>query len=427
MFEAHDDENETEPSFGPVPPQRDWPLGLCWRVADGARAMPALPPCRNTCYQDAVHGVLTEALLAAEAGRWVSYSRRPASYAGQRRYRGNSFTRRCVLAAVDAGATADLLLEERASPGARGWQSRFTATPLLCEQMAELDFAFHQHESIWLKDEDRRAIPYGDTDLTRHLRNELDAINQAISSIQVGFAGGGIKREGRGWLVDDTYVLPTPPHLRRIFNRGSFDCGGRAFGWWQGLKPVHRAMMTLNGEPVLEPDYAALHATVIYAQRGSVFAEDPYETHEFPRQYGESAFNIALNAENKRDAIGAISNKLKIDRSTASRLLSSIIHKHKPIADVFASDAGIRLMRLDSDITITAVKRCLSKGIAVLPVHDSLVVPARLAEQTAEIMVTAFASRFPKSPPCKVTIKDRNVSTYGEDAPYGLHSGRIRD
>jgi hypothetical protein len=54
---------------------------------------------------------------------------------------------------------------------------------------------------------------------------------------------------------------------------------------------------------------------------------------------------------------------------------------------------------------------------AVLSVHDSLIVPAYHAEQTAEIMMAAFAARFPESSQCKVRIKDRNVSTNGRNAP----------
>jgi hypothetical protein len=74
-------------------------------------------------------------------------------------------------------------------------------------------------------------------------------------------------------------------------------------------------------------------------------------------------------------------------------------------------------MRIDSDIIVDAIKRCLVKGIAVLPVHDSLIVPAHYAEQAADIMMAAFAARFPKSPPCQVRIKDKNVSTYEKNTP----------
>jgi hypothetical protein len=56
------------------------------------------------------------------------------------------------------------------------------------------------------------------------------------------------------------------------------------------------------------------------------------------------------------------------------------------VSDIFCSDAGVSLMKIDADITLRAVQQCQAQGIAVLPVHDSLIVPATKAERTAEIM-----------------------------------------
>jgi hypothetical protein len=85
------------------------------------------------------------------------------------------------------------------------------------------------------------------------------------------------------------------------------------------------------------------------------------------------------NATNSRGAIAALVNELGLDWGAASKLLGAITAKHRPVADIFCSDAGVQLMRIDSDITIDAVKRCLAQSIAVLPVHDSLVVPANVS------------------------------------------------
>jgi hypothetical protein len=79
--------------------------------------------------------------------------------------------------------------------------------------------------------------------------------------------------------------------------------------------------------------------------------------------------------------------------------------KHRAVSDLFFSDAGVRLMRIDSDIALNTVMSCQNKGIPVLPVHDSFITPARYADQTAEIMEACFASRFPQSGICQVRIK----------------------
>lgn len=417
MTRTHDWEYDGE-ACRPLGRGHDQALNFRWRSQQSAVARLQLPPCHNHRYDDARNAVLTEAVLAAEAGRWVSYSRRPAFYSCRRRYRGPSFTRRCILEAIDDSVSAGLLEEDRASPGARGWQSRIRATPFLCGKLGAHEAEFQRQEPICLKDDCGNPLPYNDSDLTRLLRNEIEEINDAIGTIKIEYAGGQARKIGRHWLIGGSLVLPTPPYLYRVFNRASFDCGGRAYGWWQGVKSHYRAAMTLDAEAVAEPDYVALHAQIIYAQRGLALDGDAYETAEFPRNYGKRAFNIALNARSKKAAIGAIIDKLRLDRTAASKLLEVIVRKHRRIADVFNSDLGIRLMRIDSEITINAVKRCLSCGIAVLPVHDSLIVPARYADHVAEIMARAFAAKFPEAPECSVRRGAKIVSTDGgENAP----------
>jgi hypothetical protein len=164
--------------------------------------------------------------------------------------------------------------------------------------------------------------------------------------------------------------------------------------------------MLLNGDPVLEPDYAQIHAQIIYALKGISLSGDAYETGEFPRDWGKKAFNIGINANNKLGTIAAISKELKISRRNASRLLAAVMAKHRQVSDIFCSDAGVGLMKIDADITLRAVQDCQAQGIAVLPVHDSLIVPATDAERTAEIMKAAFQQRFPQSRSCEVRIKN---------------------
>jgi len=215
-----------------------------------------------------------------------------------------------------------------------------------------------------------------------------------------------VQRVGSYWIVSGTYLLPAPPRVRRVFNRNSFRKGGRLYGWWQNLSSMDRKYILLNGEPVLEPDYAQIHAQIIYALKGISLIGDAYETGEFSREWGKKAFNIGINAKNKLGAVAAISKELKINRCNASKLLGAIMAKHRQVSDIFCSDAGVGLMKIDADITLRAVQHCQAQGIAVLPVHDSLIVPATDAERTAEIMKAAFEQRFPQSWPCEVRIKN---------------------
>jgi hypothetical protein len=218
----------------------------------------------------------------------------------------------------------------------------------------------------------------------------------------------GIKSSNEA-VIGETHYFAAPPRLRRVFSRASFDMGGRAYGPWQSLPARHRAMMLVNGEPTLEPDFTALHPTMIYALRGLRLAGDPYETAEFPRDHGKAALNIALNAKSYASARAAIAHDLKLDMASATKLLAAITSKHRAVSDLFFSDAGVRLMRIDSDIALTAVSNCQLKGIQALPVHDSLIVARRHAGQVAEIMEAAFAARFPKSRSCRVKINSPDL------------------
>jgi hypothetical protein len=245
------------------------------------------------------------------------------------------------------------------------------------------------------------------------MRHEIEAINSSMSKLVLDLDASGVRKDGRYWIVDETYIVPAPPMVRRIFSRASFEKGGRLYGWWQGLPSRYRATIRIDGEPVLEPDFGQFHAAIIYGLRGIRLVGDAYETAEFPRAQGKLAFNVALNAATERGAVAAIAHHLNIERSRASRLLGAMKRKHKPVADMFCSDAGVSLMRIDSDIILNAVKDCQAQGIATLPVHDSLIVPARDTGNAADAMVKAFASRI-RGSKCEVRIKSEPVPQMGE-------------
>jgi hypothetical protein len=364
-----------------------------------------LAPARTSRHEDARNAVLTEAKLAYERNSWVSFSRRPAWYVDRDRYCGGSYRYDPILSAVADGVGAKLLEEDRASPRTRGRQSRFRATPLLYALLSKAPVRSHLHEAIWLRDDRRRLVNYADTALTHRLRKEIETVNAIMAEIEVDLAGPDVQRIGSSWIVSGSYLIPAAPRVRRVFNRASFRKGGRLYGWWQSLSSADRGQILLNGEPVLEPDYAQIHAQIIYALKGISLTGDAYETEKFPRAWGKKAFNIGINAKNKLGAIAAISKELKISRRDASKLLDDVMAKHQPVSDIFCSDAGVSLMKIDADITLRAVQHCQAQGIAVLPVHDSLIVPATNAGLTAEIMKAAFEERFPQSRPCEVRIK----------------------
>jgi hypothetical protein len=410
-------DNESEFAERAYPHERDVPLTFRWRSPRPAIARLDLPQPRNARYAEARDAVFTEAVLAADTGRAVSFSRRKAHYVGRQRYHGPSYAYATVLAAVSDGVAAGLLEEQRARPGSRDRQSSFRATSRLSRLLKTYAPEYRpDQEVIWLRDSNGCLINYQDCPLTHRLREEVETINQQLESIAVAFSGPDIRSEGSWWVIGGTQYFSAPPRLRRVFSRASFDMGGRAYGPWQSLPARHRAMMLINGEPTLEPDFVALHPSIAYALRGVQFVGDPYETAEFPRNNGKAAFNIALNAKSYLSARSAIARDLNLDMTTATKLLQAITSKHLAVSDLFFSDAGVRLMRIDSDIALNTVMSCQEKGIPVLPVHDSFITPARHAAQTAEIMEASFCTRFPQSGTCRVRIKSPPKSHVNSNA-----------
>lgn len=405
-----DDRSDGQDTGASLAHERDRPLTFHWRTRD-VDLIQALGVSHSTNKDSnaARNSILIEAALTSDEDRWVSYSRRKAFYAGLRRYHGTAYTFTTVLPAVEESRRLGLLEEQRSSPGQRGRQSRFRATPRLMEALAEAEFSYELRGLIRLKDAAGDLIGYTDTDATCRLYREVQNINAAISSITIDLQVPDAVRTRRHLVLDGAYYRPTPPALYRVFNRSSFRMGGRAYGWWQSLPKERRRQLLLDGEPVAEPDFVQMHASILYAQRGHRLEGDAYETGEFSREHGKLAFNVALNAKTRQGAIAALMNKPSwpLSHAETAKLLDALAQRNSPIAADLHADRGIALMRLDSEITLGAVKGCIEAGIPALPVHDSMLTPRRHESRVAEIMEKS-AARILKAEkpttPCRVTV-----------------------
>jgi hypothetical protein len=123
---------------------------------------------------------------------------------------------------------------------------------------------------------------------------------------------------------------------------------------------------------------------------------DPYDF--APRHQAKLALLIAINARSHISAVRALADALRTDSSvsdpfvTGDRLLKAAKARHPDIAWALASDAGVRLMRRDSELA--------ERGIVPLAVHDSFIVPANQEERLMETMEAAICcgnspTRFP--------------------------------
>jgi len=190
--------------------------------------------------------------------------------------------------------------------------------------------------------------------------------------------------------------------LHRVFNLQSFDCGGRFYGagHLELPKEIRKRHITINGNPTVELDFAALHIRMLYHRIGIPYMDDPYtvlcESDE-ERKIFKLAQLIAINAPDEGLAIKAIRNafrkkwiKYDLTNESIGKLLTRFKKVHHRIAKYIHTGKGRELQNLDSQITEIILVDFMNKNISVLPVHDSYIVEKAYQGLLAEKMVEAY-------------------------------------
>jgi hypothetical protein len=323
--------------------------------------------------------------LVTANGRAISYSRRKAHYELPRRYRSRHYSYRKVVGSVDHLDAMELIWHDRAQPNRRGWQSAMSPKPELIARTKEivgprLEISLLP-ETVWLRNSARELVDYRETVATMRMRRSLSQINEAIRAAD----------------ISDNLASP----MVRIFNN-SFGRGGRFYalrGGWQSMKKEVRKLIKISGESVVEIDYKTIHPAILYAEVGAPLPADSYAIKGWPRPLAKAALLILVNASNWQVARMAIAHDEAMGEiaapgsqeaiAAAGRLISDLKRVHRPIARAFHSDSGARLMTVDSDLAETVMHLMLRKGVPVLPVHDSFLVPESKAELLEEAMLKA--------------------------------------
>jgi hypothetical protein len=276
-----------------------------------------------------------------------------------------------------------LIYHAKAEPGQRGWQSAMKATPELIAVTNRIiagkpPVIAKPPEVIVLRNADKINIDYAETAFTRRARGEMETINDGIGQMNVS-----------GCLLAP---------MRRVFNE-RFTRGGRMYaigGAWQTMKKVDRERIRFDDEPAVEIDYSTLHPALLYARVGKYVPADTYLIEGWPRKLCKIAVNVLINAPNAHSARLVIANSPAMAEvaeigsqealKAASSLIADIKRVHEPIAQFFHTGIGLELQRDDSDMAVKVMLVMREGGIAVLPVHDSFLVPRSQAELLEECM-----------------------------------------
>lgn len=199
--------------------------------------------------------------------------------------------------------------------------------------------------------------------------------------------------------------------IRRVFNYGSWDLGGRFYGgWWQRVNEQWRSQIRIWNYPVTEIDYKGLHINLLYRKLGTNYSEDPYLLDEYEhseqmRQLLKQVLLCSINAEDKTKAIQAVNKEINFNSDEFSwvrekqinieQLINAFASKHPTIANsFFFKGVGIELQNLDSMIAEKIINHFTPLEIPVLCVHDSFVIQSDKAEDLKSQMEIAFQEVF---------------------------------
>jgi hypothetical protein len=229
-------------------------------------------------------------------------------------------------------------------------------------------------------------IQYKDDENTVRFRNEMERVNDGLAKADIWFEG--TTKNGRP-------VDHTDRFLRRYFNNGSFQQGGRIFGgFWQALSKAERASgLTIDGEDIVTLDYAQMAPRVLYGLAGATPPEgDAYiiPGYEWHREGVKKVFNALRFTDRPPERFPLGTRKLFPDRATIGEVLGLLSEKHRPIAHLFGTGIGFRDMFIESEILVDVLLQLLDQGITALPVHDAVIVAKSKAPIASEVMLAVF-------------------------------------
>ena len=217
------------------------------------------------------------------------------------------------------------------------------------------------------------------------------------------------------------------PFCRRIFKR-ELNLGGRFYGGalsHVNMPKSDRKKILINGEPTIEPDYKSLHFALLYSMVGvNMFTlfDDPYDGikgydrklikalsvrfvnsemgvlkrnitrsgNANIQQIAESKNQEKWLTENQRNAVEGFIENVPLNTKGAD-IVNALFDRHPMIAGLLRKpDIGLKLQRLDSDIMADCLLILTSKGIPVLPVHDSIRCRVSDLSEVVQAMKTAY-------------------------------------
>jgi len=261
-----------------------------------------------------------------------------------------------------------------------------------------------------------RAVEYADGATIDAWRDEVRRINEGLANADITFSGTAAPDPGNVFINGPE----VPPHgialhdrtLKRIFNNGRWDHGGRLYGgFWQAMKRELRAGLRIDGYRVVSLDFSAMYLQLLYtvmARRQTPMKGDLYEGIDplegWPADPDHKQAmrdvikrNVSAMLFSKEAQRGKPLSLVKGTRDVMSKGVTGAVleervkARHPDIAAWFREpEIGFELMHHESQIMIKTVLRCLEQDVVVLPLHDGLLVGEPCKKVAREAMLQAF-------------------------------------
>ena len=279
-----------------------------------------------------------------------------------------------------------------------GRSARFKATKKLWEFLKGFDLDALRFDDdmplVELKDANKEPIDH--KDMTPEQQNSFRVIehqvahyNAFMSQHTVTLPQDVIKKLKLGTIHQDE------TKVKRVFNNGSFNFGGRFYGaWWHTVDRDARPYILIDAEPTVELDIKAQHPQLLYALEGQPLdtsKPDPYELPGYHRTTVKTAINSALNSteedaawmgakkkfQKTNDPVKKAKNQKYVDEISHKPKFRALIDafkaKHPVIAKYLYSGIGLKLQNIDSYLCNWVHFEMVQLGKPVVSIHDSFI------------------------------------------------------
>ena len=362
--------------------------------------------------------------------RWARYYRKESEYRAKTRYNKlhiSKKTIRIVDALIDKGYVEQVKGHHGRESGHSSHMSRMRALPTLVDLLVNTyDVQPHMvelapdTECLILREYDDKAakqvdVSYEDTTDTTRMRREIIAYNNllrrnSIDIITYPHSGVIVGKRKKGKHRKRIRLNRRQKFIRRVFNNGTFEDGGRFHGgWWQRIPKEWRTEIRINGLPTVELDYSGLHIILLYHMEKIDYwkevGTDPYklpgiEESERMRKLLKQVLLSAINAKDKetteKGVRYAIFKDLEelgwafeedVDRGD---LIDRFAVTHSRISKYLFSGHGIKLQNIDGGIAQQIIDHFTKKEIPILCIHDSFIIQANREAELMDVMFEAF-------------------------------------